>query len=1601
MTTTNVSSGTTSSGLIAGSGSIINVLSGGTIVSATISSGGSATISVGGIDSGSTILAGGNEYVYGSANADIVGGLQTVSTGTTAGLVTNETVVSGGEIFLAIKTTSAFDTTVQSGGLLALNGAISATNTTLSGGEVALESAKATLTGSLVFAGGGTLAVTGNTSAGSGDLAVISGFVVGDIIDMTSATTIGSAFATSDTLTTVVSSGNTVATVSGGGLTDTYIFSGAAIASTLALESDQAGGVDLYVSSAGGPVTSVGNGSTQSNLVVVSGTPLTVYAGGTIVDATISSGGSATISSGGVDSASTISAGGSEKLLGTANGDSIFGSQTLSAATAVAHNEIIQSGGSVTLAVSGATISGATVLAGATLNVSGATTADNTVIEGGTVNLVSPQSTLGGSLAFDGAGTLDIAALNGVGTGDQAVISGFYYGDVINLAAIGSGATLSTTLSGGNTVATVTSGGASETLIFSGSVASSLALTTSGGAAEIAYQAPPTTTAYTAGDLVLSIYGDGAGTGVVGLDQAAPITLEEITQAGVIVSDQVLPETTTVVNGTTEYAISGEYQSASEGLLTVAANGQSLVIMGYGVNATAFDASTAATVYGTTALGQTSSLLGGQYTAVARVVADISYNGSIDTSTAIYGIDNTNNPRSVATVNGTTFYLSGQGNGNDGTQGVFVANDGANSATAIYNSKTDTRDAEIINGQLYVSVDSKLNGGGNIFNFGSALPTGATTPTVLAGIGTSIVLTAAQANVVNGAAVGTSVNLSPEQFFMANATTMYVADGGVPKEGGLGDGGLQKWSLVSGTWVLDYTLSTGLNMIANTGTTGTTGIVGLTGTVEGGNVVLYATNETIAETDPTFLYGITDTLATTTLPTSESFTLLETAAPSTLIRGVAFAPTASSTTPQVSSTIIVSSGVTSTGLTAGVGGDILVQNGGTIAGTTLLSGAAATISSGGFDSATFVAHGATEQVVGSASFDIIDGTQAVGAVSSVFTNATVTSETVENGGLVQLYVTGATASAITVMAGGTLELGNGGAVDVAVASNTVISGGTVILNASDAVLLGSLNFVGSGGSVEALTVANSGFGDGAVISGFGAGDVIDEAAIGTGATLSTSVVSGNVVATITSGAVVESFTFAGSGQLTGSAYMSGLSMVADGSGGVELNYTPPVPVDIIVSSGVTSTGLSLTSGNIVTVLSGGTLSNATILAGGSAVISAGGVDSGTTVQAGGFEVVSGSANGDQIYGIQDVTSGPSGATLPATVSNETVFNGGTLELYLKPDVGTNITVSSGGSYLLSGNVSGTNTTLEAGSFMALQSPKATISGSLTFSGAATLDLTVVTSAGFGAYSSAGSYAVISGFGAGDVIDEMLISSGTLSTVTSAGQTFETINGGAFPETFVFNGAVASNIALVSDGGTGVELVYEVACFVTGTLIETGTGPRAVETLAEGDLVLTRTGALQPIVWMGRRHIGSSQHPLAEKFWPVRVQAGAFAEQSPRRDLYLSPEHAIFHDGTLFPIGNLVNNASIAQVPRTAVTYWHIELATHDVVLAEGLEVETYLENGNRSDFEDNDAITLYPDLVGSDGAATSPCFPFCRQGENLQALRDLLAARIVDVAKVA
>ena len=81
-------------------------------------------------------------------------------------------------------------------------------------------------------------------------------------------------------------------------------------------------------------------------------------------------------------------------------------------------------------------------------------------------------------------------------------------------------------------------------------------------------------------------------------------------------------------------------------------------------------------------------------------------------------------------------------------------------------------------------------------------------------------------------------------------------------------------------------------------------------------------------------------------------------------------------------------------------------------------------------------------------------------------------------------------------------------------------------------------------------------------------------------------------------------------------------------------------------------------------------------------------------------------------------------------------------------------------------------------------------------------------------------------------------------------------------------------------------------------------------------------------------------------WPVRVRAGALGAGSPERDLWLSPDHAVFVEGVLIPVRYLIDGIGVAQMTVETITYYHVELARHNVMLAEALPVESYLDTGH-------------------------------------------------------
>lgn len=161
------------------------------------------------------------------------------------------------------------------------------------------------------------------------------------------------------------------------------------------------------------------------------------------------------------------------------------------------------------------------------------------------------------------------------------------------------------------------------------------------------------------------------------------------------------------------------------------------------------------------------------------------------------------------------------------------------------------------------------------------------------------------------------------------------------------------------------------------------------------------------------------------------------------------------------------------------------------------------------------------------------------------------------------------------------------------------------------------------------------------------------------------------------------------------------------------------------------------------------------------------------------------------------------------------------------------------------------------------------------------------------------------------------------------------------------------------------------CFVEGSRVTTARGEVAVEDLQVGDVVATAAGGVRPVIWIGSRRVRVATHPIPAEVNPIRIRAHAFGEGLPVRDLRLSPGHAVFVDGVLVPAGHLVNGATIVQEDVESVRYFHIELDAHDVLLAEGLACESYLDDGNREVFANSPQhVALYGrlDPVDWDGA---------------------------------
>jgi hypothetical protein len=250
---------------------------------------------------------------------------------------------------------------------------------------------------------------------------------------------------------------------------------------------------------------------------------------------------------------------------------------------------------------------------------------------------------------------------------------------------------------------------------------------------------------------------------------------------------------------------------------------------------------------------------------------------------------------------------------------------------------------------------------------------------------------------------------------------------------------------------------------------------------------------------------------------------------------------------------------------------------------------------------------------------------------------------------------------------------------------------------------------------------------------------------------------------------------------------------------------------------------------------------------------------------------------------------------------------------------------------------------------------------------------------------------------------------------------ETINGFASADTLILDGFAETSFAYVS--GTGIELagtgtnaatiditgtftnvsfkVEDISagteillCYLRGTQIATPAGQVPIEHINIGDAVITRFGGYRRVKWIGRQSYARRFNHDDFDQVPVKLLAGCWGQNLPKRDLSVSPGHSMLVGGVLVLARSLVNGITITQndCPER-VDYFQIEFETHDCILAEGVWSESYSDTPDLRDKFHNveEFYKLYPAHV--EPLSQSLCAPRPLDGPGLEAvLRQLLAS---------
>jgi autotransporter-associated beta strand protein len=316
-----------------------------------------------------------------------------------------------------------------------------------------------------------------------------------------------------------------------------------------------------------------------------------------------------------------------------------------------------------------------------------------------------------------------------------------------------------------------------------------------------------------------------------------------------------------------------------------------------------------------------------------------------------------------------------------------------------------------------------------------------------------------------------------------------------------------------------------------------------------------------------------------------------------------------------------------------------------------------------------------------------------------------------------------------------------------------------------------------------------------------------------------------------------------------------------------------------------------------------------------------------------------------------------------------------------------VELTGGGTLVLdnAANSYSGGTTIEDGSTLEIGTTGAAGSGAIHFSGTGnTLEI-----AGTTMPSNA-----ITNFDAGD---EIVITDYDGFGVSYNGSTLVLDQNGGPTISLALSGPELTSLSQLKITDDAATDTTTIACYCRGTLVRTPCGNERVEKLQIGDEVTTASGAARPIKWIGRRSYSGRFVMGRKDILPVCIKAGALDDNVPRRDLWISPNHAMYfaddsHDGVLIEAKDLINGGSIVQAESVEqVEYFHIELENHDVIVAEGALAETFIDDDSRGMFHNAPEYrTLYTDAPA---ALARYCAARLDEGYELEKVRRRIALR--------